>query len=1252
MALEIKPRADMEKLLDVGKVDVGNGTLFGVSELRKPRKEGLTLIISTGGSGMSSIKEAMRIADQKLELDYKNYVKFIVVDSSRGEIAAVKKSGVTTLNISSPGAQARMEHSVRPTFFKRFMPKDYDISLINDDGASQDRTTGKMKLYDTQDGSTNDTLFRKLIQDLFKGAWAGYKNLPVDIMILSGLSGGNGSGTFVDLAVQAKAACPDASKVRVYGYLMLPDTAERFADSDSAKRSLYRNAFAALKELESYMSISFNGKRKEVIPSTLKANEVTLSAINLPYDYPVLISGDYDDAVSMIAETIVNLVADSNGAFDQRAFYSNILTYRDIALSAAEMSDSGILKQNACPEDSHMYCGIGYAHASIPEKIVIPNIVSKVCDKLYVPEQTAGIGDASTETAFCSKTKHIGKIDFEKQIRILFGLDTKAQLTPNSLWKKVEDLLESCCILGENDWDVTLKDIQNGEVGEYLRGFNVENTKVESIDRMLAELKKLYEAFCTGAESVMKVYGPRGLQHLYEGEGDADATGKKEDFSAISIKSMMQSVVDGLNKVAGTPGKYPETGEKVGMWQHIKGAVGLNNKLDEWKGEAKKAAQQDVCSKVAAAMGGVSGGWKTEFSDKVVNFEKCSERFADVLETLTDYYSGVGKSLDSDDFQEFSKSTGERNGVNLCSDASMYKWVKDRVETKVNGIKIANVKEALIEDFMAHSDIWISDDPGKARRQYDLIMSQCCAIGKYASANNGLNLTITDYFEELLKDVPEESQAVAVNNVVGSIMGRLLQSSAPSLEMAPRSYCHINQIILVPRSLIVGKYGPLIEEAFKSYLGQEGRVAISSVVESIVCYQASVANPLSGLKDLSLWESGYEDAATTTMHLCNGEHVTQYNELTKKQTDVEMNVVSTEPISAEDDMLGGTGLSWRNYPSINVLRYQGNFHSDENTSESKYRRDIFNRKIDYALKEGIIECERDGNIYKYYVNLIPQDWGNLSVRGYRQKEAGRFKRGKALFEYLSNQNPHSEQQWRYQAVLTGSPFFGEAGFDFSEIIRLEHWTQERINRTHDSYMRRILRKNTYLYQQLEYTLYRYYEVRRALEEIESVYAATYQAQTFAELFAYGVVNADEDEYEWTVRINTRGGNIEIMTFGRKTTAKMGGFEKGLLGDGLKLAIVYNRFRELLDRQEIKMDELTELKNDLIDTMTDKELDQMIDARVGILQKSLESYTSLYGRAKDPIDAMLEAYKLDDDMIDPAEQVQKFYEAVQEAINTI
>ena len=232
-------------------------------------------------------------------------------------------------------------------------------------------------------------------------------------------------------------------------------------------------------------------------------------------------------------------------------------------------------------------------------------------------------------------------------------------------------------------------------------------------------------------------------------------------------------------------------------------------------------------------------------------------------------------------------------------------------------------------------------------------------------------------------------------------------------------------------------------------------------------------------------------------------------------------------------------------------------------------------------------------------------------------------------------------------MLNGSDCFGENGFDFAEVIRVDHWKQERVDLMCLELLQRILRKNTELFQEMEDTLYRYCDIYRELKKRDDEVKISYRAQAFTELLGYGVILADDEEYEWSVQINSRGGSQELITFGRWTTARMEGLEKNLFADGLKLAIVYRRFLTMLDDKEIDLTSLTEVKNDLIEKMSDKQIDQLVDSKVGMMEQAIEQYDDLFGSAKDPVDEMMERYKLDDSAIDEVEQIAKFYEVVKE-----
>ena len=149
MILETKDKNELQKILQIGQVDVGNDTLFSRKDKLNIRKDHLTLVISSGGSGAAAIREAIRTAKQKLHSDFSTYMKFIMVDSDGNEVKhtenQVGQNTLQILNISTPGAMDRLRYDVRTDFFRKFVHKNYNVTKLGPDGSGRDRTTGKIK---------------------------------------------------------------------------------------------------------------------------------------------------------------------------------------------------------------------------------------------------------------------------------------------------------------------------------------------------------------------------------------------------------------------------------------------------------------------------------------------------------------------------------------------------------------------------------------------------------------------------------------------------------------------------------------------------------------------------------------------------------------------------------------------------------------------------------------------------------------------------------------------------------------------------------------------------------------------------------------------------------------------------------------------------------------------------------------------------------------------------------------------------
>ncbi len=88
----------------------------------------------------------------------------------------------------------------------------------------------------------------------------------VNVVVITGISGGTGSGTFLDFAYILRAAAKERGiNVTLELYMVAPDvTIAHHAEGDETEQNIYRaNSYAALKELDYWMSFS----RRSVDPS-------------------------------------------------------------------------------------------------------------------------------------------------------------------------------------------------------------------------------------------------------------------------------------------------------------------------------------------------------------------------------------------------------------------------------------------------------------------------------------------------------------------------------------------------------------------------------------------------------------------------------------------------------------------------------------------------------------------------------------------------------------------------------------------------------------------------------------------------------------------------------------------------------------------------------------------------------------------------------------------------------------------------
>jgi hypothetical protein len=201
------------------------------------------------------------------------------------------------------------------------------------DGAGGVRQIGRLLLF-TKINEIVDTIEKKvkLLQEDTEEI--------LHVFILSGISGGTGSGTFIDIAYIVRGIMNSIygtkgdDKVNIMGYLFTPDVnLVKGADSQTSQSYIIKNGFAALKELDYLMGI---GDRHERFKQRYR-NRLTVDSPMPPFNLCHLISATnidgrpmsngYDYCMNVTAENIVNFMSNevrSGGEFAIQDYISNL----------------------------------------------------------------------------------------------------------------------------------------------------------------------------------------------------------------------------------------------------------------------------------------------------------------------------------------------------------------------------------------------------------------------------------------------------------------------------------------------------------------------------------------------------------------------------------------------------------------------------------------------------------------------------------------------------------------------------------------------------------------------------------------------------------------------------------------------------------------------------------------------------------------------------------------------------------------
>ena len=264
------------------------------------------LLIGLGGVGRQCVTSYKRMMQGKIKQE--DNVHFLLIDSDIPEMEETIKDsregvGLNAMEVISIYRQnleniletGTAEGPVQNTIAKWMRP-DFPVMPIGRDGARGNRQIGRLMFSNAYE-DMRILLFEKL-DEVYNRSKEG----KLDVMIISSLCGGTGSGILADITynIRAYAKSKKWQNFRVGGCLLTPDVLFANSGLDWEKRSvLEANAYATLTEMESLMTLPERGESYVFESGTHRIS------IKQPiFDSCMLVSGKEDDQ-GYIPETVI-----------------------------------------------------------------------------------------------------------------------------------------------------------------------------------------------------------------------------------------------------------------------------------------------------------------------------------------------------------------------------------------------------------------------------------------------------------------------------------------------------------------------------------------------------------------------------------------------------------------------------------------------------------------------------------------------------------------------------------------------------------------------------------------------------------------------------------------------------------------------------------------------------------------------------------------------------------------------------------
>lgn len=362
------------------------------------------VFIGSGGTGCKALTHLKKEMYKQVQGDeVRKKTMFLAIDTAHKELNEYVRYGQLDsseiIKLPYLGAKDSIKPTTMLSQFKRWVNPMLWATVGGDaahagafdgTGAGEIRQCGRVMMAQENAQQQLVDHLRVLPQKLARTNVSKFK-----VFFLTGIAGGTGSGTIVDLAYLTRYFIKQLdipeNAITYNAYLFLPSACGR-----SGNMNGHRNAYAALKEIDYYMTINLREEQFFMDYGTAATGATPIISKDPIFDFCTLVEGvgsgtqtelgisfvtdPAETSRQIVADSILNLiVSDSdigNGVFMVDSFMSN-----HIAEITSKINEHG---DKVWPRDAnYSYSVIGYSSCVVPIDLLTCYVAKKIFDEAY-----------------------------------------------------------------------------------------------------------------------------------------------------------------------------------------------------------------------------------------------------------------------------------------------------------------------------------------------------------------------------------------------------------------------------------------------------------------------------------------------------------------------------------------------------------------------------------------------------------------------------------------------------------------------------------------------------------------------------------------------------------------------------------------------------------------------------------------------------------------------------------------------------